>query len=70
MNQYLALVNKYAPRPIKTEEQLEEALSAIKELALKPEEELTEDEADYLEVLAILVEDYEDENYPEFVGNA
>jgi HTH-type transcriptional regulator/antitoxin HigA len=49
-------------KPIKTEDQYDEALARVYELLQKDVEE-NSDESDELEVLSILVENYEGEHY-------
>ena len=49
-------------RPIRNEEQYRAALDAVEQLMNKPEP--TEEDLDHMEVMAILVEDYESKHYP------
>jgi len=50
-------------KPIKTEDQYNEALARVYDLMQKDSKE-NSDESDELEVLSILVENYESEHYP------
>lgn len=50
-------------KPIKTEDQYEDALARVYELIQKDVKE-NSDESDELEVLSILVQNYEKEHYP------
>jgi HTH-type transcriptional regulator / antitoxin HigA len=54
---YLNLFQRYTPRPIRSEEQLEQVQKVID--ALIDKGELTSDEKDYLDVLGTLVYEYE-----------
>ena len=65
---YFELVHLLPLRPILTDDGLDAAIAMIDELLDRPE--LLPDEADYLEVLGRLVEDYEDEHVhiPEIRG--
>jgi HTH-type transcriptional regulator/antitoxin HigA len=58
--EYLELVRKFPLRPIRSEVQLRAAHKIIDELTRIPEERLTRDQADYLEVLGDLASAYED----------
>ena len=55
---YLALLEKFTPRPISSEEQLEATQKIIDSLISRPQ--LTPDEQDYLNVLGSLVREYEE----------
>ncbi|MDY6802435.1 MAG: transcriptional regulator [Cyanobacteriota bacterium] len=55
---YLALLEKFPPRPISSEEQLEATQEVIDSLISRPQ--LTQDEQDYLNVLGSLVLEYEE----------
>ena len=55
---YLSLLTKYPPRPLKSDRDLEEAQQVIDSLLDKPE--LSQDESDYLNVLGNLVYEYEE----------
>jgi HTH-type transcriptional regulator / antitoxin HigA len=57
---YIELLKKFPPRPIKSEEEL----FAVQEVidALLDSGEITSDQQDYLNVLGILVHEYEEKN--------
>ncbi|WP_422928581.1 helix-turn-helix domain-containing protein [Singulisphaera sp. PoT] len=57
---YIALINRFYLRPIRSEEELEQAIEVLDYLVDR--EELSRDEQDYLDVLTDLVEAYEEEN--------
>jgi HTH-type transcriptional regulator / antitoxin HigA len=63
---YVALLNAFPPRPIRNDEQHRRAVEVVNGLLDRPE--LTSDEEDYLDVLGLLIADYEDSIYvhPEF----
>lgn len=61
---YAELVVKILPTAIRSEEEYDIMIENIDELISKPEEILSDEEGRLLETLAILVEDYEDKNYP------
>lgn len=61
-DQYLQLLIKFPPRPIKSEEDFEEVQAIIDSLI--DQDNLTVDEQDYLNVLGSLVRDYEDLYHP------
>jgi HTH-type transcriptional regulator / antitoxin HigA len=65
---YLKLFQRYTPRPIRSEEQLEQVQQVID--ALIDKGELTSDEKDYLDVLGTLVYEYEQtlEPLPDIYG--
>jgi HTH-type transcriptional regulator/antitoxin HigA len=56
-NKYIELLKAFPPRPITSEEELEATQAAIDSLLDKPW--LTSEEQDYLNVLGILVSEYE-----------
>jgi HTH-type transcriptional regulator/antitoxin HigA len=58
-DEFLELVQKFPLKPIRTAEQLEAAHAIIDELTSVPEERLSNDQADYLEVLGDLTIAYE-----------
>ena len=60
---YLALVQSFPLRPIRSEKELDSAIRRID--ALLDQKRRTRAEEDYLEVLGNLVECYEAEQYPE-----
>lgn len=57
MTQYLTLLTTHPPRPIKTDEELAATMQVID--SLFDRSDLTQDEQDYLALLAIVVQDYE-----------
>ena len=59
-DEYLDLVRRFPLRPIRSDERLRAAHKVIDELTKIPEEQLTRDQADYLEVLGNLTSAYED----------
>jgi HTH-type transcriptional regulator / antitoxin HigA len=63
---YLALLARYPPRPIRTDAEHRRAIAVIN--GLLDRSALTLDEEDYLDVLGLLVADYEDSIYehPDF----
>jgi HTH-type transcriptional regulator / antitoxin HigA len=63
---YRALLQKYPPRPIRTDDEHQRASAVINALVDRPT--LTADEKDYLDVLGLLVADYEDSifEHPQF----
>jgi len=56
------MIRQGAPRPIRSEKQLEEYTRVLSELDSKPKP--TRDEEDAMELLTLLIEHYEDEHYP------
>ncbi|MEG3436932.1 transcriptional regulator [Pannus brasiliensis CCIBt3594] len=54
---YLALLHKFPPRPIRNDEELEATQEVVNSLLDKPS--LTVEERDYLNVLGTLIYDYE-----------
>ena len=67
-NDYLSLLKKYPPRPITSEQELEDTQQVIDSLLDKPK--LSKDESDYLNVLGTLVYEYEEtqESIPDIYG--
>jgi HTH-type transcriptional regulator / antitoxin HigA len=65
-DEYLALLNAFPPRPIRGDEQHRRAVEVVNGLLDRPM--LTPDAQDYLDVLGLLIADYEDSIYahPEF----
>jgi HTH-type transcriptional regulator / antitoxin HigA len=61
-DRYLKLVSAFPLRPIRSDEELGQAIAVIDSLLDK--DELHIDEQDYLEVLTRLVEDYEEQEVP------
>jgi HTH-type transcriptional regulator / antitoxin HigA len=63
---YLALLRGFTPRPIRNEDEHRRAIAVVNGLLDKPA--LSADEEDYLDVLGLLIADYEDSIYehPDF----
>ena len=63
---YLALVRGFPPRPIRSEDKHRRAIAVVNGLLDRPT--LNRDEEDYLDVLGLLIADYEDSIYehPDF----
>ena len=63
---YLSLLQAFPPRPIRDDEEHRQAIAVVNDILDRPT--LTSDEEDYLEVLGLLIADYEDSIYehPEF----
>jgi HTH-type transcriptional regulator/antitoxin HigA len=59
---YLALIDRFALRPIRSDAELDRAIKVINELLDRGK--LTVDEDDYLDVLSDLVKRYETEQHP------
>ena len=59
---YLALIQAFPLRPIRSEKELDEAIKVVSALATRPD--LDPGEEDYLDVLSDLVEKYETANHP------
>lgn len=57
---YLQLLQKFPPRPIRTEEQLLAVQNVIDSLV--DAEEITSEKQDYLNVLGMLIHDYEEQH--------
>ena len=62
---YLELVRQFPLRPIRTKRHYLAATKAMEQLAIRGEDDLNEDELDYLDVLTDLLEAYETVRYPE-----
>jgi HTH-type transcriptional regulator/antitoxin HigA len=64
--EYLALLRSFAPRPIRDDDEHHRAIAVVNGLLDRPA--LSPDEEDYLDVLGLLIADYEDAIYehPEF----
>jgi HTH-type transcriptional regulator/antitoxin HigA len=58
-DEYLDLVMRFPPRPIRSGRQYDETVAVMDELAVRDESALTDAESDYLEALTRFVEDYE-----------
>ncbi len=56
-DRYIELLKQFPPRPIKSEEDLEMTQEIVNQLLDKPQ--LTEEESDYLDVLGMLIYEYE-----------
>ncbi|SIO30683.1 HTH-type transcriptional regulator / antitoxin HigA [Singulisphaera sp. GP187] len=65
LTRYMELVAAYPLRPIRSEAELDRAITVIDSLI--DQEKRTKDEEDYLDVLGMLVEQYEETHYP--MGN-
>ena len=61
---YGKLLVKVLPRPIATEREYEHALKLAGQLMEKGERKLSPEEGKLLELLGILIEDYDDRRYP------
>lgn len=59
---YTALLAKFPPRVIRTEEQNESYIQALQELE-QHQPEWTAEEADLADLLTLLIEDFEDKHY-------
>jgi HTH-type transcriptional regulator/antitoxin HigA len=64
-NRYLKLVRQFPLRPIRTKRDYAKATTVMEELAVRGEDDLDQDELDYLDVLTDLVEAYDNELAPE-----
>ena len=60
---YLALIQVFPLRPLRSEEELDEAIRIVDGLLIRMKS-LTEDEHGYLECLGYMIEIYEEEHYP------
>jgi HTH-type transcriptional regulator/antitoxin HigA len=61
---YGRLLAKALPRRIATEEEYDQAVAFAGELMVRGEDALSAEEGQLLELLAILIEDYDDRRYP------
>ena len=61
-DRYFELVRQFPLRPLRSDEELDEAVQVVDSLVSKPS--LSEEEQDYLEVLGGLVEAYETDVHP------
>ena len=59
---YLKLIRRFPLRPLRCDEELEEATKVAESLDFR--DDLASDERDYLDVLIAMIERYEDEHYP------
>jgi antitoxin component HigA of HigAB toxin-antitoxin module len=57
---YIELFTQIVPKPIKSIEEKIRLLAEVDKLMEIPEEQLTQDQGDMLELLAILIADYEE----------
>ena len=62
---YLALVREFPLYPIRTGDEYDAAAAVLDRLVMKDEKELTEGEAQYLEALELLIEDYDKKHFGE-----
>jgi HTH-type transcriptional regulator/antitoxin HigA len=62
---YRKLLDKALPVVIRTEEEYRRLLAAAAELMEEPEEHISEEEGRLLEVLSMLIEEYEDRMHPQ-----
>ena len=61
---YKKLLGAALPVVIQTEEEYQRLLAATRELVEQPEQELSEEEGRLLQLLSVLVEEYEDRVHP------
>jgi HTH-type transcriptional regulator / antitoxin HigA len=64
-DRYLELVRQFPLRPIRTKREYVAATKAMEKLAIRGEDDLNDDERDYLDVLTDLIEAYDNDRYPE-----
>jgi len=62
---YMDLVRQFPLRPIRTKREYTAATKAMDTLAVRGEDDLNQDELDYLDVLTNLVEAFDAKRYPE-----
>jgi HTH-type transcriptional regulator/antitoxin HigA len=60
---YLALIDLFPLRPLRSDRDYDAAVSVLDTLAVRPEGSLTSGEQDYLDTLTMLVEAYDREHY-------
>jgi HTH-type transcriptional regulator/antitoxin HigA len=60
---YLALIQNFPLRPLRSEREYDAALTVLDSLAVRPEGSLDPGEQDYFDTLTILVEAYDREHY-------
>lgn len=58
---YIELFNHIVPRPIKSDEEKARLMAEVDKLMDIPEDQLTEDQEDMLDLIAVLIADYEDQ---------
>ena len=61
---YKRLLGRVMPRPIQNDRDLSRIQSEVDRLTSKPEERLSREETEVLEILSILIEQYEDAHHP------
>ena len=61
---YRTLLGKTLPVVIETEREYERMLAAVEALMDKDDDEVTEEEGRLVQLLAVLIEEYEDRHYP------
>src|SRR6266851_9995897 len=61
---YLALIQNFPLRPLRSEREYDVALTVLDSLAVRPEGSLEPGEQDYFDTLTMLVEAYDQEHYP------
>ena len=59
---YLKLIRRFPLRPLRSDEDLEEATKVAEARDFR--DDLASDERDYLDVLMVMIERYEDEHHP------
>jgi len=60
---YLALIDRFPLRPLRSERDYDAAVNVLDTLAVRPEDSLDPGEQDYLDTLTLLVEAYDDEHH-------
>jgi len=63
-HKYQRLLGEALPVVIRTEQEYQRLLNITEQLMGKPEEQITEEEGRLLELLSVLVEEYEDRMHP------
>ena len=66
---YGRLLVRTLPKPISTEEEYDEVVALAGELMAKGEKALSPEEGKLLELLGLLIEDYDDRHYPPAPGD-
>jgi HTH-type transcriptional regulator/antitoxin HigA len=61
---YTRLLSRFVPRAIKSEEEYDRMVEIVDYLMDKGEDNLSPEEGELLELVSILIEDYDDEHYP------
>ena len=67
---YFDLCNRFAPAPIRIKAELRRAAAVVDDLSIRGEDDLAPAEADYLEVVSDLIEDYERATLPDPIAAA